>query len=201
MVMSMGGERLDTRNPTSKLMLTILAASRRGSARSCWSASARHRQGEGRRQVQKGARAQATEGRVGSRGDREASRRRRRLSLVRRGSFSGPRRMRDRAWQRSRPLSRHHRPLPEAPRRHRGVRRPTRHRTCLISDKQLAVCQDAATAQASSGAALWSSNLGRRFSSCRVRRLDACSWSLALKRPAAAGPPIWPATQRQSQSP
>jgi DNA invertase Pin-like site-specific DNA recombinase len=38
-VLSMGGERLDTRNPTSKLMLTILAV------------VGRHRQGEGRRQI------------------------------------------------------------------------------------------------------------------------------------------------------
>ena len=35
-ILSMGGERLDTRNPTSKLMLTILAG-----ARSCGSGSAR----------------------------------------------------------------------------------------------------------------------------------------------------------------
>src|SRR6195952_5411837 len=34
-VLSMDGECLDTRNPISKLMLTILAASRPGSMRSC----------------------------------------------------------------------------------------------------------------------------------------------------------------------
>ena len=49
-VLSMGGERLDTRNPTSKLMLTILG--RRGDlgTRDHAGAAARgHRQGEGRR--------------------------------------------------------------------------------------------------------------------------------------------------------
>ena len=47
-VLSMGGERLDTRKPTSKLMLTILAG-----ARDHAGAAARgHRQGEDRRQIQ-----------------------------------------------------------------------------------------------------------------------------------------------------
>jgi DNA invertase Pin-like site-specific DNA recombinase len=48
-VLSMGGERLDTRNPTSKLMLTILAGVATWSARSCWSASARVSPGPRRR--------------------------------------------------------------------------------------------------------------------------------------------------------
>jgi hypothetical protein len=34
-VLSMGGERLDTRNPTSKLMLTILAGVATWNGRSC----------------------------------------------------------------------------------------------------------------------------------------------------------------------
>jgi hypothetical protein len=40
-ILSMGGERLDSRNPTSKLMLTILAESSPGNVRSCSNASAR----------------------------------------------------------------------------------------------------------------------------------------------------------------
>jgi hypothetical protein len=40
-ILSMGGERLDTRNPTSKLMLTILAGVATWNARSCWSGSGR----------------------------------------------------------------------------------------------------------------------------------------------------------------
>ena len=39
-VLSMGGERLDTRNPTAKLMLTVLAGVRPGSGKSCSNASA-----------------------------------------------------------------------------------------------------------------------------------------------------------------
>jgi DNA invertase Pin-like site-specific DNA recombinase len=43
-ILSLGGERLDTRNPTSKLMLTILRswpAWRPGNGRSCWNANAK----------------------------------------------------------------------------------------------------------------------------------------------------------------
>ena len=40
-VLSMGGERLDTRNPTSKLMLAILAGVATWRGRSCWSDRAR----------------------------------------------------------------------------------------------------------------------------------------------------------------
>jgi DNA invertase Pin-like site-specific DNA recombinase len=41
-VLSMGGERFDTRNPTAKLMLTILAGAwLPGNRKSCWSVNAR----------------------------------------------------------------------------------------------------------------------------------------------------------------
>ena len=38
-ILSMGGEKLDTRKPTSKLMLTVRVAT--GNAKSCWSGSAK----------------------------------------------------------------------------------------------------------------------------------------------------------------
>ena len=77
-VLSMGGERLDTRNPTSKLMLTILAGvatwereimlerQREGIAKA--KAAGKYKGRPMRRGPD-----QATEGRVGSRCDREAS--------------------------------------------------------------------------------------------------------------------------------
>ena len=46
-VLFMGGERLDTRNPTSKLMLTILAGVATWNARSCSSGTRRRRQIQG----------------------------------------------------------------------------------------------------------------------------------------------------------
>ena len=89
-VLSMGGERLDTRKPDQQAHADD--PGRRGDvgARDHAGAAARgHRQGEGRRQVQgapgqhrRGA-DQATEGRVGSRGDREASRHRPEFGLPR----------------------------------------------------------------------------------------------------------------------
>ena len=51
-VLSMGGERLDTRNPTSKLMLTILGrCGHLGTRDHAGAPAGRHRQGEGRRQI------------------------------------------------------------------------------------------------------------------------------------------------------
>ena len=73
-VLSMGGERLDTRNPTSKLMLTILAGV------ATWEREIkleRRREGIAKAKAARLHRCgtdQATAGRVGSRGDREASR-------------------------------------------------------------------------------------------------------------------------------
>ena len=80
-VLSMGGERLDTRNPTSKLMLTILAGvatwereimlerQREGIAKAKAAGKIQGAPHQHRRCAD-----QATEGRVGSRCDREASR-------------------------------------------------------------------------------------------------------------------------------
>ena len=80
-VLSMGGERLDTRNPTSKLMLTILAGvatwereimlerQREGIAK----AKAAGRQVQRAPHQHRRSADQATEGRVGSGSDREAS--------------------------------------------------------------------------------------------------------------------------------
>jgi hypothetical protein len=79
----MGGERLDTRNPTSKLMLTILAGvatwereimlerQRESIAKAKAAGKYKGRPHQHRRGAD-----QATEGRVGSRGDRRASRHR-----------------------------------------------------------------------------------------------------------------------------
>jgi hypothetical protein len=73
-VLSMGGERLDTRNPTSKLMLTILAGV------ATWEREIMlERQREGIAKAKAAGKYngrgpdQAAEGRVGSRCDREAS--------------------------------------------------------------------------------------------------------------------------------
>jgi hypothetical protein len=93
-VLSMVGERLDTRNPTSKLMLTILAGGRPGSGRSCWSGSARASPRRRPPASTRGARSasrcganQATASRVGARGDREASRHRSEFGLPRVGAI------------------------------------------------------------------------------------------------------------------
>ena len=87
-VLSMGGERLDTRNPTSKLMLTILAGvatwereimlerQREGIAKAKAAGKYKGRPGQHRCGAD-----QATAGRVGTRGDREASRHRSEFGL------------------------------------------------------------------------------------------------------------------------
>ena len=46
-MLSMGGQRIDTRSPTGKLMITMLAAIAEFERGFCWSASGRGRQGEG----------------------------------------------------------------------------------------------------------------------------------------------------------
>jgi hypothetical protein len=90
-VLSMGGERLDTRNPTSKLMLTILAGV------ATWEREImleRQREGEGRRQIQGPTRQhrrgadQATACRVGSRGDCQEARHRSEFGLPRVGGIA-----------------------------------------------------------------------------------------------------------------
>jgi DNA invertase Pin-like site-specific DNA recombinase len=80
-VLSMGGERLDTRNPTSKLMLTILAGvatwereimlerQREGIAKA--KAAGKYKGPPGQHRCGAG---QAAEGHVGSRGDRQEDR-------------------------------------------------------------------------------------------------------------------------------
>ena len=99
-VLSMGGERLDTRKPDQQAHADH--PGRRGDmgARDHAGAAARgHRQGEGRRQVQgapgqhrRGA-DQAAEGRVGSRGDRQEARHRPEFGLPRACIGSGIRLM------------------------------------------------------------------------------------------------------------
>jgi hypothetical protein len=88
----MGGERLDTRNPTSKLMLTILAGV------ATWEREIMlERQREGIAKAKAAGKykgrpvsidaAQTTAGHVGSRGDREASRHRSEFGLPRVGGI------------------------------------------------------------------------------------------------------------------
>jgi len=82
-VLSMGGERLDARNPTSKLMLTILAGVATSPAAFALAMPSRCRSSMTSRAQRRGA-DQAAEARVGSHRDRGASRHRpQRCGIVR----------------------------------------------------------------------------------------------------------------------